>query len=90
MAVIRVGDQRIDAVLGDDVLGAVLAGGGDLPYLCMSGSCGTCRVRVRSGGDLLEPLGDLERMKGCEESNGLRLACQARLVADGTLVVEPA
>jgi len=55
-----------------------------VPFSCRSASCGTCRVDVLEGGDLLEPPRDEELdildIFGDDPSRR-RLACQARLRA---------
>lgn len=70
---------------GQDLLGAMLDGGMPAMYLCMSGSCGRCRVRVSSGQEALGPLNAAERFHGCDGPQ--RLACQARLAGDADIHV---
>jgi ferredoxin len=67
---------------GQDLLGAMLDAGMPALYLCMTGSCGRCRVRVSHGLEALAPANSAERAQRC--TGDLRLACQARLagVAD--------
>jgi len=50
--------------------------------------CGTCRVRVDGNADLLTPLGDLERqtLTRLHADEGVRLACQARVLGSGVSV----
>ena len=56
--------------------------GAPVPFSCRSASCGTCRVDVLEGGDLLEPPEDEElqvlELFGDDPARR-RLACQARL-----------
>jgi ferredoxin len=65
-----------------------------VPFSCRSASCGTCRIDVLEGGELLEPPKDeeLDILDIFGDSPGRRrLACQARLGAgDGRLRVRPA
>jgi ferredoxin len=54
-----------------------------VPFSCRSTSCGTCRIDVLEGGELLDPVGEDER--GVLEIFGdppgkRRLACTARVV----------
>jgi len=50
-------------------------------------SCGTCRVRVTSGGQYLTPVeGHEEAVLGVARDRGDRLACQARVM--GPVIVE--
>jgi ferredoxin len=75
MGVIRYAGQAIPAEAGKDLLMTLLDAGADVQYLCMSGSCGTCRVRITAGGDQLEPLTRAETYHRCSGRD--RLACQA-------------
>lgn len=70
---------------GQDLLGAMLDAGLPAMYLCMAGSCGRCRCRVSAGLDALAPRTSAEEFHGCEDDQ--RLACQARLDADGDVHV---
>jgi len=76
------------AAAGQDLLGAILGAGGSMMYICMSGSCGTCKVRVISGGEHLEPPTSSERAHRCDLAKGERLACQAFCLGTGEVVVE--
>lgn len=65
-----------------------------VPFSCRSASCGTCRIDVLEGADLLEPPRDEELdvldIFGDDPSRR-RLACQVRCKAgDGLLRVRPA
>ncbi len=71
-----------------DLLGQILEAGGDVPYICMAGSCGTCRVRITAGGEHLAPLTAMEGLHGC--SADVRLACQAVCRGTGDVTVTPA
>lgn len=52
-----------------------------VPFSCRSATCGTCRIEILQGGDLIEPReeaeADLHDILGDPES--VRLACQAKL-----------
>lgn len=61
-----------------------------VPFSCRSASCGTCRIEVLEGLDLLEPMADDERavLEEFDDPPGRRLACQAVVrAADGVLRV---
>ncbi len=66
----------------------------DIPHahVCSArGRCGTCRVRVDAGAQSLSPRNDIERatlarVAGPSGGEGLRLACQARVLGDGVAV----
>jgi ferredoxin len=65
-----------------------------VPFSCRSASCGTCRIDVLEGADLLEPPRDEELeildMFGDDPARR-RLACQARARAgQGRIHVRPA
>jgi ferredoxin len=72
--------------IGQDLLGALLDAHQSALYLCMAGSCRHCRVTVKSGGHLLSLPGGAEPPGRLPE--GDRLACQAKLIADGEVVIE--
>jgi 2Fe-2S ferredoxin len=66
----------------------------DVPFSCRSASCGTCRIDVLEGADLLEAPGDDELdvldLFGDDPSK-TRLACQAHVrAATGRVRVRPA
>jgi ferredoxin len=81
------GDTRAEAVAGRDMLSLLLDEGADISYLCMAGSCGTCRVRVCSGAEFLAPVNATERalLRGGDGTE--RLACQAAVTGAGNVVI---
>lgn len=70
---------------GQDLLSALLDANASITYICMAGSCGTCRVHVDAGGEHLAPPVSMERMHGCDGAQ--RLACQAIVIDDGVITV---
>jgi len=52
--------------------------------------CGLCRVTVRSGGELLSPLvpSEIGHLGSVAKIVGMRLACQARIVAEGEIEID--
>jgi adenylate cyclase len=67
----------------------------DIPHahVCSArGRCGTCRVHVDAGAQSLSPLNDIERgtlervSEGQPVGEGVRLACQARVLGTGVAV----
>jgi ferredoxin len=83
------GSPPAPIAIGGDLLGAMLDGGQPAMYLCMSGSCGTCRVRVASGADALAAMNRAEIHHRCGGTQ--RLACQARVARDADItLVQPA
>ena len=85
MAKIIYKDQPIEQQKGRDLLGQLLDAGTDVQYICMSGSCGTCKVAVVSGMEHLTAKAGMENMHGCRE--GERLACQAVCRGTGDIVI---
>src|SRR6185295_7314154 len=67
----------------------------DIPHahVCSArGRCGTCRVQIDAGAQSLSPLNDIERgtlervSEGQPAAEGVRLACQARVLGPGVAV----
>jgi adenylate cyclase len=63
----------------------------DVPHahVCSGrGRCGTCRVQVDAGADVLSKIGDQERstLERVGAGPGVRLACQARVLGSGVAV----
>jgi len=88
MAEVVFGTVRAPAIAGRDVLSLLLDEDADIAYLCMAGSCGTCRVRVCAGGQHLAPMTDAERYMLKDAEGGQRLACQAAVTGAGDVVVD--
>ena len=82
--------RRVEVSRGATVLAAVRAGGLELVAVCGGlGLCGTCRVKVAHGA-VAPPTGpELEQLSPAELSAGIRLACQAAVMADGRVEVPP-
>jgi ferredoxin len=85
---LRFGDVCIPQKAGEDVLSQLLLAGADIQYLCMGGTCGTCRVRVVQGQEHLSPVEPGERHFFPETTGELRLSCQAMCKGTGDVVVE--
>jgi ferredoxin len=88
MADVVFGDLRVPATPGRDVLALLLDEGAEISYLCMAGSCGTCRVRVCSGAEHLKPMNAAERFMLPGSDGSMRLACQAVVTGGGDVVVD--
>ena len=86
MPTITYKDQTFDQKKGRDLLGQLLDAGTDVQYICMSGSCGTCKVKVLSGMEHLTAKAGMENMHGCAANE--RLACQAVCRGTGDIVVD--
>src|SRR5688572_21091970 len=76
---VHINEQGFTAQRGEVLLDAALGNGVDVPHDCRAGQCGTCKVKVRSG---LTVGGE------CDEP-GMVKACQARIITDLEVVVEP-
>lgn len=74
-----VNEERFVAGRGEVLLDAALSAGIDMPHDCRSGHCGTCTVRIRDG---LAIGGDCG-------TDGMVRACQARVLTDLDVLVEP-
>jgi ferredoxin len=85
---------EVDAPQGGRLLDLCDEHGAPVPFSCRSASCGTCRVEVLEGTELLEPAADDEiELLGIfgDDPRHRRLACQARLYAGtGRVRVRPA
>ncbi len=83
MAVVRFAGRTVPAEAGRDLLDLLLEEGAPISYLCMSGSCQTCRVRVLAGSEHLEPITAGELAHFPASRGEVRLACQAIMRATG-------
>jgi 3-phenylpropionate/trans-cinnamate dioxygenase ferredoxin reductase subunit len=76
---VYVNDQKFTARRGDVLLDAALVNGVDMPHDCRSGHCGTCQVTVVKG----------LAIGGEGSEAGTVRACQARVITDLEVLVEP-
>lgn len=74
-----VNDQTFSAKRGEVLLDAALTAGIDIPHDCRAGQCGTCQVRVLDG----------LTYGGESDEPGTVRACQARIITDLEVLVEP-
>ena len=75
-----------DGALGDVCDDA----GAPIPFSCRSANCGTCRVVILEGADVLAPADDEEQQvldAFGDRPDAVRLACTARFAGAGTLRV---
>ncbi len=84
---------EVDAPGGGRLVDLCDERGASVPFSCRSASCGTCRIDVLEGADLLEPPRDDELdvldIFGDDPAR-TRLCCQARaLPGAGTIRVRP-
>ena len=80
---IRFDGKRIEVAAGGTVLGAAMKNGYRLMHVCGGkAQCGTCRIRVASGGENLSPTSFNEKLSlraHLSVSPRARLACRARV-----------
>lgn len=82
--------RRVEMKRGATVLAAIRAGGLESVAVCGGlGLCGTCRVLVANGGFTPPTDKEREQLSPAELSAGIRLACQAAVMADGRVDVPP-
>jgi ferredoxin len=84
---------EVDAPAGAALVDLCDERSASIPFSCRSASCGTCRIDVLAGAELLEPPQDEELdvldIFG-DDPKRRRLACQSRLRAgDGVVRVHP-
>ncbi|QIR15571.1 NADH:ubiquinone reductase (Na(+)-transporting) subunit F [Shewanella aestuarii] len=81
-------DKAVRTPAGDKLLGALAGHNIFIPSACGGGgTCGQCRVKVKSGGgDILAT--ELEHISKKEAKEGCRLACQVAVRTDMDLEVE--
>jgi 2Fe-2S ferredoxin len=62
----------------------------EVPFSCRSASCGTCRVRVKEGMQLLGKAADdeLDVLEVFGDGKDVRLCCQIHVHGEGSLVLE--
>ncbi len=75
-----VNNEKFLAKRGDILLDAALVNGVEIPHDCRSGHCGTCWVRILDG---------LTVGSGESGADGMVRACQARVLTDLDVLVEP-
>lgn len=74
--------------------------GHQLPHGCLAGSCGSCRIQIHEGAELLEAPSAIEsdtiehvaethRRRFGETKAGLRMACRAKVRKAGALTISP-
>ncbi len=74
------GERRMDVQVqkGDNLLMALIHAGLPVEFLCTTGKCATCRLRMEIPAGSAEPPGQTERYRLGEAAvrQGYRLACQ--------------
>lgn len=93
MAKIRISGTEValTAESGVDLLEALQGIGYPIATSCGGrASCGLCRLTIVSGREVLSPIASEEvgHLGNVAKIIGLRLACQARIIGDGEIVIE--
>lgn len=84
LVVLNVGGAAVlslDAPAGERVLDLLDEHGSPIPLSCRAANCGTCRVELREGAELVVAPSPAERLVLAGASG--RLACQLRLLPQG-------
>ena len=91
------GTDKVFEVAENSILYNALADQGlDLPHGCLAGSCGACRIDVKSGSNGLSPasaieqntidsiVSELVQTEGSEKVSkmNIRLSCRAKVIGD--------
>jgi ferredoxin len=84
---ISYGKMRIPIDTDRDLLTQLLDAGAEISYICMAGSCGTCRVLVHAGAEHLEEMNAAELARLKIKDGSMRLACQTMCRGTGDVVV---
>jgi ferredoxin len=84
---ITYGKITIPIEVDRDLLSQLLDAGAEIAYICMAGSCGTCRVQVHSGAEHLEEMNAAELSRLKIRDGSMRLACQTMCTGTGDVVV---
>ncbi|WP_199614968.1 2Fe-2S iron-sulfur cluster-binding protein [Paenibacillus alkalitolerans] len=79
--------KAVDAAIGQSLLDIAIANNIDMGFSCTRGTCARCRCFIEQGADLLSEPTDAEfdRLGEDEISEGYRLGCQARIIAQGAV-----
>ena len=82
---VRPGNKSYSISPAISILNTLLKEGHPIMHKCGGrAQCGTCRIRILSGGERMSPVREPERLRLGEEAlaAGFRLACQSYAVAD--------
>jgi len=83
--------HTLDAPIGSSLLEAILEADQPISTSCGGvATCALCRVSIKQGKELLSPINadEITHLGSVAKIVGIRLACQARIVGEGTVVVE--
>jgi uncharacterized 2Fe-2S/4Fe-4S cluster protein (DUF4445 family) len=83
---------RVECNVGESVYEVAWRSGAALASACgAKATCGLCRVKIVEGEQFLTPLNenDKKHLGNVYFLTKVRLGCQARLAAEGDVVVEP-
>ena len=83
---------RVECQQGESIYEIAWRAGAALSSACgAKATCGLCRVKILEGEQLLTPLTDHDKkhLGNVYFLTKVRLGCQARVTAEGQIVVEP-
>jgi uncharacterized 2Fe-2S/4Fe-4S cluster protein (DUF4445 family) len=83
---------RVPCHVGESIYEIAWRSGAALSSACgAKATCGLCRVKIVSGDQHLGPLGepDKRHLGNVYFLTKIRLGCQARVISEGDIVVEP-
>ncbi|MEM4093051.1 MAG: ASKHA domain-containing protein, partial [Conexivisphaerales archaeon] len=83
-------DKKVPERVGETIYDVALEAGVNINSLCGGrGTCGKCKVIIKAGNRLLGDITEAERsfLNESDVSMGYRLACQARVISNGPLMV---
>lgn len=80
--------KQVESIIGQSILDIALKNDVDWGFSCTRGTCARCRCLVEVGREHLSEASDEEwdRLDDEELEQGYRLACQAIIRTDGTIV----
>ena len=81
-------DCEVDVPEGGAIVDICDEATAPVPFSCRGATCGTCRIEIVEGAELLEPPEPAEEdlLSICADPPGVRLACQAKLKKGDGLV----
>ena len=94
--------QELEVELNQTIYDECESKGINLPHGCLAGSCGSCRVEVLEGSELLKEPSVIEQNtidalkielvekygESSIEGKKIRLTCRARMIKDGKLTLK--
>jgi 2Fe-2S ferredoxin len=85
----RTGEQSIEVAPRSNLLQAILAAGIPFRWSCAQATCGKCQCQVVAGAEYLQrpTVNEPKRLSQTLVDMGFRLACQAKVMGPGEIVI---